>query len=126
MDIAARQSERPIGQEVTTGPNDDDPEGSADRAPQAEGAPTRPGASGEHDEALSLLQEAEAMLKVAQHRTAKSREPLGQDRGEIERGPLWEARGMALGAVHRMVDAIAILENEQRGRPAPQMRAEAP
>lgn len=120
MDHAARELERPTGQEVAERPKDDDSEGSAERAPEAHGAPARPEASGEHHEALSLLQEAEAMLKVAQHRTAKSREPLGQDRGEIERGPLWEARGMALGAVHRMVDAIAILENEQRGSPAPQ------
>jgi hypothetical protein len=120
MDTAARLPEGPTEEKVTDRPRDDDARGPADRAPEAVGAATRPEATGEHDEALSLLQEAEAMLKVAQHRTAKSREPLGQAHGEIERGPLWEARGMALGAVHRMVDAIAILEHEQRGGPAPQ------
>jgi len=118
MDTAARLPEGPIEQEVPRRPNDKDADGSTDPAPKAEGTATLPVASGDRDEALSLLQEAEAMLKVAQHRTAKSREPLGQDRGEIEKGPLWEARGMAMGAVHRMVDAIAILENQRGGSPA--------
>jgi hypothetical protein len=120
MDTAARLPEGPTEQEVPNRANDADSGSSADPAPKVEGPATLPVASREHDEALSLVQEAEAMLKVAQHRTAKSREPLGQDRGEIEQGPLWEARGMALGAVHRMVDAIAILENERGGRRATQ------
>jgi hypothetical protein len=112
MDPAVRQLETPLGQEVTDQPEVDQLESSADPALEAAGASVRPVEGGENDEALSLLHEAEAMLKIAQQRTAMSWEPLRQGRGVIEQGPLLEARGITLGALHRMVDAIAILQNE--------------
>jgi hypothetical protein len=114
MDLAVRHFAGPIGQDVTDGPNVDQVEGSLASDPETEEAAAQLVESAEGNEALFLLHEAHPMVEGAQNRMAASWEPLGQAKTRDQAlALLREARGMTLGALHRMVDAIAILKEEQ-------------
>jgi hypothetical protein len=110
MDPAARQSERPIGQVVIDRPDDDQPVGSTGRGPEAEGPLAPPVVVAEHGEALS----ASGGRGDAEGRSAPDRQVTGAGwagPGRDRAGPAAGGTGNGPRCLHRMVDAIAILEN---------------
>jgi hypothetical protein len=79
MDLAVRHSNPRIRQSVTDGPNVDQVEGSVATDRETEEAAAQLVQSGEDNEALPLLREAQTMIESAQHCMVASWEPLRQE-----------------------------------------------